>query len=134
LTRAVELRKVDALPCAKREPPFFDGKGCRLANNRRFDVRGRVALRVAVIGVVLGDDAVEPGQHVARDVGIGVLVDDDAGGRVGNVDMADTVARTEAVQGVVDSAGDVDELCAAFGGYLNALDHSFMRQIIAESA
>jgi hypothetical protein len=65
----------------------------RGADQAGLDVGGRIALRVPVI-VLPGNEPVEGVQEVVHHVGVGVLIDEDAGGGVGDVDMAEAPFRT----------------------------------------
>src|SRR2546428_1179005 len=91
LARTVELREVDALPRAEDELAIAHGQRHRAPDEHRFHVRGAVALRMVVARVVR-DRAFEGGEHVPLHVRVGVLVHEDARGRVRDRDRTDPVA------------------------------------------
>lgn len=53
---------------------------------------------------------IEPVQHVRGDVGIGVLVDDDARSGVRDKDVADARPGAHFVKGVMNPGSDLDQL------------------------
>ena len=77
-------------------------------------MRVGVAFRMAV-GTIVRNQAIENSFHVSGNIGIGVLVDDDSGGGVRNVDVADTAFHIGFANSVFDFAGDFHKLGAAVG-------------------
>lgn len=124
-TGAVELGQEDALPGAKREAPALDREGGGLADEGCHDVGGRIALRVAE-RAGLWDSLVEPVEHVGRDVRVGVLVDDDAGGGVRDEDVANAGGDTLALDGSVNLCGDFAQLVARTGSHTEAFNAHWM--------
>src|SRR5262245_28881567 len=70
--RAVELAKIDALPRSEHQIAAFhkDRSGC--ADQAALDVRIAVALRVPETGYILWNVMIEPQEHVAHDIRVGV--------------------------------------------------------------
>src|SRR5438445_7934421 len=81
LTRPVELREVDALPCAERDLAFSHRERHGVAHENRLDVRGTVSFGVRVARV-LRHSAFECCEEVFADVRVGVLVHEDRRGCV----------------------------------------------------
>ena len=101
--------------------PTFRGEGGLWTKYGEPDMRGRVPLRVPVV-VILRHGLVQPGQHVHAHGRVRVLVDDDAGGSMRNVDVADALGDICLAQGGVDAIGDLLELLAGAGRDANTLD------------
>ena len=80
--RPVEFAELDALPGAEDQFAAVDQQRDAVADQRGFDVAVAVAFGVLVIGFLLGDQRFQFFQQVVFDVGIGVFVDGDGGGRV----------------------------------------------------
>ena len=111
---AVEFAEEDALPAAELEFAFGDEDGGGGAHERGLDVGVGVAFGVLIAGV-LGNQAREGGFHIGGDVGVGVFVDDDAGGGVRDVKVADAGVHGGVVHEFGDGSGDVEQLGAALG-------------------
>src|SRR5437867_1724137 len=109
LARTVELREVDALPRAEDELAIAHGQRHRAPDEHRFHVRGAVALRMVVARVVR-DRAFEGGEHVLLHVRVGVLVHEDARGRVRDRDRTDPVADLRARDRGLHAGRDVHGL------------------------
>ena len=112
LARAVEFAEEDSLPGAESEFAVFDKDDLARSGEDGFHVRVRVAFGVA-IGALVGDQPIENSFDVAGDVGIGVLVDDDSGGGMRNIDVADAAFHIGFAESLFDFAGDVYKLRAA---------------------
>src|SRR5216684_3537672 len=112
LARAVEFTKKNSLPGAESEFAVFDEDGLARSGEDGFHVRVRVAFGVA-IPALMRDQAIEDLFDVAGDVGIGVFVDDDSGGGVRNIDVADAVFHIRFADSLFDFAGDIYKLRAA---------------------
>ena len=111
---AVEFAEEDALPAAELELAFGDEDGGGSAHERGFDVGVGVAFGVSEIAA-LGNQAGKGGFEIGGDVGVGVFVDDDAGGGVRDVEMADAGVDAGVVHEFGDGGGDVEQLGAALG-------------------
>src|SRR3989441_7496787 len=109
LARTVELREVDALPRAEDELAIAHGQRHRAPDEHRFHVRGTIALRMVVARVVR-DRAFEGAEHVLLHVRVGVLVHEDARGRVRDRDRTDPVADLRARDRGLHAGRDVDGL------------------------
>jgi hypothetical protein len=112
LARAVEFAEEDSLPGAQREFAVFDECGLTRSGEDGLHVGIGVALGVLVRAFV-GNQAIEDSFDVAGNVGIGVLVDDDSGGGVRNVDVADAVLHGGFADSLFDFARDINKLRAA---------------------
>ena len=112
LARAVEFTKKNSLPGAESEFAVFDEDGLARSGEDGFHVRFSVAFGVA-IGALMGNQPIENSFHVAGDVGIGVLVDDDSGSSVRNIDVTDAAFHIGFAESLFDFAGDVYKLRAA---------------------
>src|SRR5256712_7863701 len=109
LARTVELREVDALPRAEDELAIAHGQRHRAPDEHRFHVRGTIALRMVVARVVR-DRAFEGAEHVLLHVRVGVLVHEDARGRVRDRDRTDPVADLRARDRGLHAGRDVHGL------------------------
>jgi hypothetical protein len=74
-----------------------------------------VALVVLVVRLALGDQRLELAEHVALHVGVGILVDGDAGRGVRDVDD-DEPADEPRREDLLDHRSDVDHLRPGAGG------------------
>ena len=101
-----------------------DGHDDRRRGERRADVGRRVLLpRLDVLPPpVVADEALEGALEIARDGRVGVLLDDDAGRRVRDVDERRGGARRPSQRGP-DLARDVDHLGLALGPHLEVPRH-----------
>src|SRR4051812_12638963 len=88
---AVVLAEVDSLPSAEDELAVVNDHGDGGAGEDGFDVGVGIAFGVVVIGFALWDQFGEFLQDVVFDVWVGVFVDADGGGGVGDVDDAEAV-------------------------------------------
>ena len=84
LARAIEFGEKDSLPAAQGQLAVFDKNKRIHANEHGLEVRIGVAFRVAIESG-RWDEAVKGAFGVGGDIGIGVFVDEDARGGVGNV-------------------------------------------------
>src|SRR5215211_7415874 len=86
--RTVELAEEDALPGTEREVAVAERDQHRGRRQRRPHVRGRVLLSLlnVVPAPLVADDPLQRLLEVGADRGVGMLLDDDAGRRVRNVD------------------------------------------------
>jgi len=90
MARAVELGEEYDLPPAEREAAALDKNGLRSCGQREFQMRVGVAF--GVLEFQAGrDDSVECRFHVACDIGIVALVDQNSGCRVRRVEVADAI-------------------------------------------
>ena len=112
LPGAVEFTKKNSLPGTESEFAVFDEDGLARSSEDGFHVRVRVAFAVA-IRALMRDQAIEDPLDVAGDVGIGVLVDDDSGGGMRNIDVADAAFHIGFAESLFDFASDVYKLRAA---------------------
>jgi len=99
----------DTLPGAEAEAAAGDGDGEATVGERSLDVGRHVvgAFDGVVVGEVFGGDGVEGPMEVARDVGIGVLVEGEGRRRVQDEDVEQARADgLELGQGVENLAGD----------------------------
>ncbi len=112
LAGAVEFTKKNPLPGAESEVAVFDEDGLARSGEDGFHVRVRVAFAVAIRALVR-DQAIEDPFDVAGDVGIGMFVDDDSGGGVRNIDVADAAFHIRFADSLFDFAGDIYKLRAA---------------------
>ena len=112
LAWAVEFTEENSLPGAEREFAVFDECGLTRSGEDGLHVGIGVALGVLVRPCV-GNQAIEDSFDVAGDVGIGVLVDDDSGGGVRNVDVADAAFHVGFADSLFDFARDINKLRAA---------------------
>ena len=73
-TRPVKFTKKDSLPTSEQQFPAAEGNCHRRTNQSGFDVRVGIFLAVAKVHAVLGNQSAEGVQHVARHVGVGILI------------------------------------------------------------
>jgi len=112
---AVEFAEEDALPAAEFEFAFGDEDGGGSAHERGLDVGVGVAFGVAVGCGVFWNEAREGGLDIGSDVWVGAFVDDDAGGGVRDVEVADAGVHGGVLDEFGDGGSDVQELGAALG-------------------
>src|SRR5215471_7147433 len=112
LPRAVKFTKKHSLPGAKYKPCIFDQHDLAGAGQNGLHVRISVALRVP-IGTGMGNHSVENAFQVARYIGVGMLVDGNARGGVGNVDPANSPLRARFPDRLFDVTCNIDKLRAA---------------------
>ena len=110
------------MPGAEGRAAVFDGDGDGGADKGGLDVGVGIALGVAVAGVGRGE-ALEAGEDVGGDVGVGALVDGDRAGGVGAVDGAEAFLNAGLSHGLGHLRRDVDQLAPAGAAYLDAFDH-----------
>jgi len=112
MARAVELGEEYDLPPAEREPAAFDKNGLRSCGQREFEVRVRVTF--GVLESQAGrNDSVECCFHVACDVRIVALVDQDPACRVRHLEVADASSYARCCDELLHTRGNIDELCSA---------------------
>ena len=70
------------------------------------------------------DDLFEFHQNVANDIGVGVLLDGDSGGRVGNVCHDCSFDESRFAYGSADEVGDFNHLTAFMGADFDFVWHS----------
>src|SRR6266849_4433748 len=108
---SVEFREVNALPRAEHELAVAYRERDVASHEHRFDVRGRISLGVAEL-LVPWNDLVEEIEQIALHLGVGVLVDEHAGGRVGDGDGADAVSDLRTGDRGAHASRDVDRRLA----------------------
>src|SRR5713226_163004 len=111
ITWSVEFREVNALPCADHELAVAYRKRHSASHEYRLDVRGRISLGVAEF-LVPRNKLVEEIEQVALHVGVGVLVDEQTGGRVGHADGADAVPDLRTGDRGAHASRDIDRRLA----------------------
>src|SRR5437763_5269304 len=112
LAPAVELAQENSLPATEKEFAVGEGDGDAWAYERGLYVRVGVLFGVSEAHAVLGQECAKGMEHVARNVGVCVLVDCEARGRVSNVESADAVARARLAQAAAHLVTELDQLLA----------------------
>ena len=115
LAGAVEFAEEDALPGAELEAACADEYADAAAQQAGLEMRGTVAFAVLIVAAPR-HEPFERGREVAHNVGIGILVDRNAGRCVRNEDRHGAFAHAEFAQRGLDLRGEVDEIGAAAGG------------------
>src|SRR5438876_8950602 len=111
LPRAIELRKVNALPCPKRDLAVAHHKRDRVTDKDRLHVRRTVSFGMRVLRIAR-HGAFQRHEHVFLHVGVGVLVDEHRGGGVRDADCHDPIADLRARDRSLHARRDVDGLFA----------------------
>src|SRR5438445_173914 len=111
LPRAIELRKVNALPCPKRDLAVAHRKRDRVTDKDRLHVRRTVSFGMRVLRIAR-HGAFQRHEHVFLHVGVGVLVDEHRGGGVRDADCHDPIADLRARDRSLHARRDVDGLFA----------------------
>src|SRR2546421_13111943 len=112
LAPTVELTQEDALPATEEELAVGEGDGDAGADERGLDVRVGVLFRMAEAHAVLRQERAQGVEHVAGNVGVCVLVDREARGRVSNVERADALSRARLAQTAAHLVRELDQLLA----------------------
>ncbi len=112
LAPAIELAEENSLPAAEQELAVAEGDGDAWADEGGFDVRVGVFFAVAEAHAVLGDERAQVLEHVARHVGVGVLVDGETGGGVLREEDADACACAGLGEPRLHVGGELDQLFA----------------------
>src|SRR5438132_1078517 len=118
--RSIELGEVNSLPRPKRELAIAHRQGHRATDQHRFHMSGTVSFGVRVLRLAR-NGPFERGEQVALHVGIGILVDEDAGGRMSDGDGDDAVGDLRPRDRRLHARGDVDRLLASLGRDRDAL-------------
>src|SRR3989442_12739304 len=111
LPRAIELRKVNALPCPERDLAVAHRKRDRVTDKDRLHVRRTVSLGMRVLRITR-HGAFQRHEHVFLHVGVGVLVHEHRGGGVRDADCHDPIADLRARDRSLHARRDVDGLFA----------------------
>ena len=112
LAGAVEFAEENSLPSTQGEFAVFDEYDLARAAKDGLQVGVCVALGV-LVRTFVGNQAIEDSFDVAGDVGVGVFVDDDSGGGVWNIDVADAAFHIGFAESLFDFGGYVYKLRAA---------------------
>ena len=111
---AIEFGEEDLLPAAEREAAALNPYGCGGANQRGLDVGIGVAFGVLEMGAVW-NEAVKSTFHIAGNVGVVALVDQDAGRGVRDVEVAHAGLAGGGADETFNFGGDVAQFGAARG-------------------
>lgn len=109
--RAVKFAKENSLPATERQSPILDKDSLRRPDDRRLDMRVRIAFSVA-IAIIARHHFVESSLDIASDIGIVVLVDDHARSGMRDVEMANPFVNTRSRNFMRDFLGDIDQFRA----------------------
>ncbi len=120
---AVELAEVDALPGSEEEFSVVDDEGEGGSCEDGFEVTVTVAFGVLIEGFFFGDEGFEFLEEVAFDVGVGVFVEGDGGGGVGDEDYAEAIGDGGFFDEFDDARGDVEDLVAVVSGEAFGVKH-----------
>jgi hypothetical protein len=110
----VELAKENTLPRPQHQSAVFNEQHTRITYQAGFDMRRRVPLGMAVV-FVLRRDGIKLRGNVRHNSGVGVLIDQNAGGGVGHKDVTNAVFYAAATDDITDFPGDVPELYSRIG-------------------
>ena len=83
---SVELAQEDALPGPERNLTAFNGDDDAGAHEAGHEVAGAVSFKVGIVGLTAGDEPPQVGNHILSDRWIGILIDRNPGGGVGDED------------------------------------------------
>jgi len=126
-TRTVVLHKKEALPGAEHHLSPLDDQQLRGVGEGALDVGVGIALAVG-IPRFLRDGAVEESGKIAAHIGIGILVDGEAGGGMGTKDRHRPALRADFAQKGADEGGDINDIAAAAGADGNSLHACVLSQ------
>lgn len=80
--RPVKLAKKNSLPSAKAELSILKWNGHTRADERRFDMCVGIMFEVSEVWFKLRYQAIEKAEHIGLHIGVGILIDRQAAGRV----------------------------------------------------
>ena len=114
-TGAVEFTEVDSLPGSEDEASLIDEDFATESHEGSFDVRITVSFRMTISGCVFGDQSPEREKHIGDDIRVGVFVDRDACGGVGDINQDAAVFDSGTSDIFRDQIGNFKELVPTFG-------------------
>jgi hypothetical protein len=106
--RTIELGKENALPCPQHQLTFFNEQRSRIPHKAGFDMRRCIPLGMAIV-FMLRRDGIKLRGDVRHDRGVGVLIDQDAGGGMGHEDITNTAFDATFPDYIPYFPGDVPE-------------------------
>jgi hypothetical protein len=108
-TGTIELGEENPLPRPQDESAIFNKQRPGVPQQAGFDMGWRVALGMAVV-LMLRRDGIELAGNIFDNSGVGVLIDQDAGGGVGHKDVTKSVFNAAFSNDIPDFSGDIPEL------------------------
>src|SRR5206468_5678270 len=109
--RSIELGEVETLPRAELDLTVAYWKRHAVADEDRFDVRGTISFGVRVLRIAR-DHSLECSEQVFLHIGVGVLVHEDRGGRVGDAHGDKSVTYLRARDRCLHARCDIERLLA----------------------